>query len=717
MRQLAQPRALLAVSFFVICCLATTAAAQDQTLQLNTPIDHQLAPNESHTYTVTLEENMFAQLVVEQHGIDVIVKVASPNGKSLGDFDSPNGGEGPENVSFVGITAGVYRITVAPLTPGEGSPGQYQIKVIELRQATDQEIKTSKNLEVVKVKAVALFDEIEGMIQEARTPQTRIRAQLQSAQMLWDFDQKRATRYLLAAAGSVKEFVATLDPTSPEYMRDYSTITQLRNDVVTALSARDADAALNLLYATKLPGDPYGNQRDYTTQENALELAVANQILTNDPKRAVQLARQNLKAGYSGNLLNTVASLRQKNPELASELAAEIAGKLLREKLLKKQEAAYLTSNMVRLCFAPKRRMAQRPNFESGPNSVQVTMNGRRSVMATDAEPLLPEATCHDLVEKAFKEAMAFTLPASNQYTPERDAAWNLLSGLQQLGAELENALAGAPASVEKKMAELNNASNPHQQAMQTVMQKINGPPEAALEAIKNAPEEIREQLYIQMANSASQNGDPARARQLINDYVKNPYQRRQALASLEQQEMYQAISRGKVEDALRSITALRSPRERANMLMQIARQIGPGQKRASALNFLEQARALLAPGVQAQDQEQMNALLELARAFSRYDVKRAFEIVDPLVDQLNDICTAARTLDGFGTEAYEDDELELQNGNTVSQVVTQITSTLGTLAIINFERAKLTADRLRLPEVRLRAYLDIAQQTLQASR
>jgi hypothetical protein len=38
-------------------------------------------------------------------------------------------------------------------------------------------------------------------------------------------------------------------------------------------------------------------------------------------------------------------------------------------------------------------------------------------------------------------------------------------------------------------------------------------------------------------------------------------------------------------------------------------------------------------------------------------------------------------------------------------------------LAIINFERAKLTADRLRLPEVRLRGYLDIAQQTLQASR
>jgi hypothetical protein len=288
---------------------------------------------------------------------------------------------------------------------------------------------------------------------------------------------------------------------------------------------------------------------------------------------------------------------------------------------------------------------------------------------------------------------------------------------LQQLGADLETTVPGALANVEKKLAELNAANNPYQQLMQTVTEKLNGPPEIALELIQKAPEEFREQLYIQMANVASQNGDMARARQIINDYVTNSYQRRHALANLEQQEMYQAISRGKVEEALRTVSALRTPRERANLLMQIARQIGPGQKRSSVLNFLEQARALLAPGIQAQDSEQMNALLELSRAFSRYDVKRAFEILDPLVEQLNEICTAARTLEGFGTESFDEDELDLQNGNMVTQVATQVTRTLGALAIINFDRAKLTSDRLRLAELRLRAYLDIAQQTLQATR
>ena len=710
----AQLRVLLA-TFFCVLCLATSATAQDQTLQLNQPIDRKLGPGETHNFTITLEENTFAQLVVEQRGIDAIVKVSSPAGKSLGDFDSPNGGEGPENVSFVAVAAGTYRIVVAPLTPGDTGSGMYQIKLIEVRQATEQEIKTSKNLEVVKVKAVALFDEIEGMIQEIRAPHTRIRAQLQAAQMLWEADQKRATKYLTSAANSLKDYMTTLDPSSPEYARHYSTISQLRTDIVNVLSGYDADAALNLIYATKLPGDPFGNQRDLAVQENALEMAVANQLLANDPKRAVQLARQNLKHGYPGNLVNTISNLRQKNPELATELATEVAGKLMREKLLKKPEAAYLTTNMVRLCFGAKRRFIQRGNIQAN-NGSRVTLSGR-DMTVVDAEPVLSEATCRELVEKSLQDALSYTAPGPNSYTPERDAAWSLLNGLQQIGPDLDTTVTGASANVEKKLAEMNAAMNPHQQVMQTVMTKLNGSPEAALESIAKAPEEMRDQLYIQMANMASQNGDPARARQILNEHVTNAYQRRQALANLEQQEMYQAVSRGKVEEALRTISSLRTPRERANLLMQITRQIGPGQKRASALNFLEQARALLAPGAQAQDQEQMNALLELARAFSRYDVKRAFEIVDPLVDQINELCSAARSLEGFGNEAFEDDEMDLHIGNTVASAATQLTSTLGSLAIVNFERAKLTADRLRLPEVRLRGYLDIAQQTLQASR
>ena len=108
-----------------------------------------------------------------------------------------------------------------------------------------------------------------------------------------------------------------------------------------------------------------------------------------------------------------------------------------------------------------------------------------------------------------------------------------------------------------------------------------------------------------------------------------------------------------------------------------------------------------------------MAALLEVSRAFSRYDAKRSFEILDPLLDQFNELIAAARVLDGFGNDMFEDDELEMQNGSSLGNIANSMSSVLGELAMFNFDRAKLTAEKIRLPEVRLRIYLDIAEKTV----
>ena len=117
---------------------------------------------------------------------------------------------------------------------------------------------------------------------------------------------------------------------------------------------------------------------------------------------------------------------------------------------------------------------------------------------------------------------------------------------------------------------------------------------------------------------------------------------------------------------------------------------------------------------------EILNVLTErdpdAARAFGKYEAKRSFEILNPLIDQMNELCAAARTVEGFGIEYYADEELDLENGNSVGQMATRMTNVLGGLAVVNFERARAASDRLRLPELRLRAYVDIAQQTIQVN-
>ena len=687
-------RALLFLPF--LTCASLTANAQAPTpLQANTPVERALGAGQAHNFTITLEENSFIQLVVEQRGIDVVVKVSSPEGRSLGEFDSPNGSDGPEHVSFVGGASGNYSVTVSPLDSTDATSGRFQIKIVELRPATEQEIKASQSLQIVKAKGVALLLELEGTITQIQSPFTRINAQLLAGQLLWEPEQKRASKYLNDAANGVKELISSVDPGDPDYSQQYGWISQLRFEMTRVLAQRDPEAALSFLYSTVPPPNPYSNPREQVSQEGMMELSIANQVLQKDPQRALQIARKNLKTNLSSNLLNTLRMLRRQNPEMAAELANEIAGKILEQKLLKNPEVASVAIGLLR----------------SGVRTGRQPLTSNQSNYVPPREvTLLAETQYRELLQKALNEALSFSSPSPQIYTPERDAAWGLLSGLQQFGSELDNVSPGGVAAVEKKLNELSSqrTSGPNQYQYAIA----NSPVDAALETIGKAPQEQREQLYLQLASREASNGDIGRARELIK-LVPNPYQQRSALANIEQQEIYRAMGKGKVDEALRLISALRTPRERAIQLAQIANQIGPGQKRAVAINFLEQARALLGPSVQAQDHDHLTALFEIARAFARYDSKRSFEIVDPLIDQINEICAAARTLEGFGAENFNDEELNLQNGSVLATALTRMSQVLGTMAVTNFDRAKAGADRLRLPEIRLKAYLDIAQQSI----
>src|ERR1051325_10101185 len=99
--------------------LFITASAQNSgtptTLEPDTPIERTIGSTETQSFSINLTANQYLQFVVSQHGIDLIVRVFSPTGQSLGEFDSPNGAEGPENVSIVAVTAGSYRISVSAL--------------------------------------------------------------------------------------------------------------------------------------------------------------------------------------------------------------------------------------------------------------------------------------------------------------------------------------------------------------------------------------------------------------------------------------------------------------------------------------------------------------------------------------------------------------------------------------------------------------------------
>src|SRR6266576_7028812 len=205
---------LLLISLFGV--RAANAQVGPTSLQPGTPVERALAAGQSHSYTISLEQDQFLQLIVDQHGIDVVVRVFSPTGRRLREVDTPNGTEGPEDVTVVAETTGVYRIEVTPLDQNP-PPGRYEIKIVELRKATEQELQAGKNLEVLKAKGLALLSEATQILPQLHRPQTRAGFQIRAAQLLWSSDEKLASKLMEQAIESVKEFIADIDNSEQEY--------------------------------------------------------------------------------------------------------------------------------------------------------------------------------------------------------------------------------------------------------------------------------------------------------------------------------------------------------------------------------------------------------------------------------------------------------------------------------------------------------------------
>lgn len=134
----------ISIVFVLFCSFIQFIAAQTPTnLALNNPIELTIKGGERHVYQLNLKQNQFANVVVEQRGIDLTVRWKGADDKTIANFDEEIRKQGKEESPFVAPVNGLYKIEILTKFKNVLSVS-YKVELVALREATPQESKLSE---------------------------------------------------------------------------------------------------------------------------------------------------------------------------------------------------------------------------------------------------------------------------------------------------------------------------------------------------------------------------------------------------------------------------------------------------------------------------------------------------------------------------------------------------------------------------------------------
>jgi CHAT domain-containing protein/Tfp pilus assembly protein PilF len=105
-------------------------------LELHQPVVRELGPGKTDPFTVQLAAGQYAHVVARQKGVDVIVTVVDPAGKTVVTADSPGGMSGLEPASWIAAKAGVYKLNVSKAARTKET-GKYEMELLEVHAPAD----------------------------------------------------------------------------------------------------------------------------------------------------------------------------------------------------------------------------------------------------------------------------------------------------------------------------------------------------------------------------------------------------------------------------------------------------------------------------------------------------------------------------------------------------------------------------------------------------
>lgn len=581
-------------------------------------------------------------------------------------------------------------------------------------------------------KAVALLEEVLSEAQAMHLPENRIWVQVVAGDLLWAHDQARARALFGEAAAAIAQNALKEDRTNGD---EAETMARLRRELVLTAARHDSSLAFQLLSSTRPLGRTNHGANPFDAGSDAsLEQSVLSVIAGSDPKLAFEKVLESLDRGeYPLAIGNVLRRLYSKDKEAFAQLSKKLLSKLTSSALIDSEEAGKLAVDLLEPGPIPGTSTA-----DGSPNTQTSSRPGQNQALRDSAyrdlmDAVITAALAAPNITPRTQSVAAFvgldfttssrglmTLAGDNTRTGlflqpiseirpnEEEARQNnariLLTKLQQLLPRIDQYAPDRAQATRQKLRELGINNN-----QITSIDLDQGTSESLTNAARLAPPQVQAQIYKHAAQKALDEGNTDRALEIATDHLDGSA-RDTITKAVELRKTAVDPSADGLEKIQQKLAALPSETARVSALIDLARA-SKNDNPKLAMAFLDVARDIVSK--RAGKYRDFADQLRVAEAVAALDLKKSFDLIELGIAQLNELLAASSVVNGFEAEVFREGELPLQGGSELGGMVARYGWELGSLARVDFDHARLTADRFQLSESRLLAKLLIAQRVL----
>ena len=536
----------------------------------------------------------------------------------------------------------------------------------------------SETQRAVEDQAFLLLDQVIAGIGSLKLPENRSRLETMAAHLLWKRNPERARYLFLQSAADVVDLAQQSVARSNEPFSRYQSSAELRQKLILTAAQHDAALAYELLRKTQ-PQKAELAEAGRAENEVYIEQLLLAEVSKIDPKFALTKAEEMLdRRAYSLAITSTLAQLQKQDERAATQLTEKILDSLRADGLLNSYEAINLTLGLLR----------------AGPRTSEA-----------------PTSSLAQLSVSAYRRLLDIAVAAALKPSPNTDQqnARDLLVNLRPLLPQIEQHLPERYQALRQKMNELRNTNTGFDRLAYL---RQHGTSNNVLTDASTAPTAIRDRLYQQAALKAVDEGNLDSARQIANNQLDSEM-RSAVFGRIAAQEEIRKDKTIQLEDLRQTLAESTSDRDRLRLLLQLAQRTKLDNPEHSGQQ-LSRAYVLVAP--RATNYEQLQNKLQVVRVLGAGDSARTFELLQSGIDQLNELISAAATLNGFEVEMFVSNEMPLPGNSQLGAIVVQYGNELALLAKSDFRRAVAAADQFQYPEANLFARLSIVEATLDST-